>query len=295
MPARKLIHLVRLALTATAGADVCLANYFTTAYVALASKWLRGDRAVLAYNVRGYEPLSHGLNADASAPEPAGQGGARLAQLPPAAPEDLHHRLAARADRRPLGVRRRARHRPRRLPARPGASVGRARRRRHHRAARRGEGVPGFPPRPRPAAGRPPDRHPDRGPGSRRPPRRASRVRRAPAARARDGRVLRGAATCSSSRRAARGSGCRPWSRWPSAARSSRPTPAASASSRRTARTASWSPPAAPLALAGAIEALVRDPDRRASLREAGIATAADYSQDAVLDRFCRYLVRLAA
>ena len=68
MPARKLIHLVRLALTATAGADVCLANYFTTAYVALASKWLRGDRTVLAYNVRGYEPLSHGLNADASAP-----------------------------------------------------------------------------------------------------------------------------------------------------------------------------------------------------------------------------------
>ena len=39
-PARKLIHLARLALTATAGADVCLANYFTTAYVALASKWL---------------------------------------------------------------------------------------------------------------------------------------------------------------------------------------------------------------------------------------------------------------
>lgn len=67
-PLRKLIHLARLSTTATAGADVTLANYFTTAYVALASKWLRGDRAVLAYNVRGYEPLSHGLNADASAP-----------------------------------------------------------------------------------------------------------------------------------------------------------------------------------------------------------------------------------
>jgi glycosyltransferase involved in cell wall biosynthesis len=66
--ARKLVHLVRLALLTTAGADVCLANYFTTAYVALASKLLRGDRAVLAYNVRGYEPLSHGLNADASLP-----------------------------------------------------------------------------------------------------------------------------------------------------------------------------------------------------------------------------------
>ena len=59
---------VRLSPLATAGADVCLANYFTTAYVALASKWLRRDRAVLAYNVRGYEPLSHGLYADASLP-----------------------------------------------------------------------------------------------------------------------------------------------------------------------------------------------------------------------------------
>ena len=67
-PARKLIHLLRLAHIATAGADVCLANYYTTAYVALASRWLRGDPAVLAYNVRGYEPLSHGLNADATAP-----------------------------------------------------------------------------------------------------------------------------------------------------------------------------------------------------------------------------------
>ena len=47
---------------------LCLANYFTTAYVALASKWLRGDRVVLAYNVRGYEPMSHGLLANASLP-----------------------------------------------------------------------------------------------------------------------------------------------------------------------------------------------------------------------------------
>jgi glycosyltransferase involved in cell wall biosynthesis len=68
MPARKIVHLLRLSLLATAGADVCLANYFTTAYVAVLSKWLRGDRAILAYNVRGYEPLSHGLNADANLP-----------------------------------------------------------------------------------------------------------------------------------------------------------------------------------------------------------------------------------
>ena len=67
-PARKLIHLARLATTATAGADVCLANYFTTAYAAVCAKLLRGDRCVLAYNVRGYEPVSHGLQAAASLP-----------------------------------------------------------------------------------------------------------------------------------------------------------------------------------------------------------------------------------
>src|SRR3954471_6431485 len=68
LPTRKIVHLLRLSLLATAGADVCLANYFTTAYVALASSWLRRDPAVLAYNVRGYEPLRHGLNADAALP-----------------------------------------------------------------------------------------------------------------------------------------------------------------------------------------------------------------------------------
>lgn len=67
-PARKLVHLARLATTATAGADVCLANYFTTAYAAVASKLLRGDQTILAYNVRGYEPISHGLDAAASLP-----------------------------------------------------------------------------------------------------------------------------------------------------------------------------------------------------------------------------------
>jgi glycosyltransferase involved in cell wall biosynthesis len=53
-------------------------------------------------------------------------------------------------------------------------------------------------------------------------------------------------------------------------------------------------PPADAPALAGAIEALVLDPQRRATLRRAGIATAAQYGQDAVLDRFCRYLVDFA-
>ena len=47
--------------------------------------------------------------------------------------------------------------------------------------------------------------------------------------------------------------------------------------------------------IARAIESLVKDEGRRARLRDAGIATAAQYSQDAMLDRFCRYLVELAA
>ena len=66
--ARKVVYLVRLGTTATAGADLCLANYFTTAYAAWLSRALRGDRARLAYNVRGYEPISHGLLARASVP-----------------------------------------------------------------------------------------------------------------------------------------------------------------------------------------------------------------------------------
>ncbi len=53
-------------------------------------------------------------------------------------------------------------------------------------------------------------------------------------------------------------------------------------------------PPADAPALARAVEDLVRDPARRSALRAAGIATAESYSQDAVLDRFCHYLVTLA-
>ena len=54
-------------------------------------------------------------------------------------------------------------------------------------------------------------------------------------------------------------------------------------------------PPADAPTLARAIQALVDDPTRRAELRAAGLATAARYSQDAVLERFCGFLVRLAA
>ena len=50
---------------AAAGADVVLANYYLTAYPAVVSWLLHRRRAALAYNVRGYEPWSHGLMAPA--------------------------------------------------------------------------------------------------------------------------------------------------------------------------------------------------------------------------------------
>jgi glycosyltransferase involved in cell wall biosynthesis len=53
-------------------------------------------------------------------------------------------------------------------------------------------------------------------------------------------------------------------------------------------------PPADAPALAQAIRSLVHDPSRRSKLRAAGLATAAEYSQDAVLERFCGYLFALA-
>jgi glycosyltransferase involved in cell wall biosynthesis len=49
-----------------------------------------------------------------------------------------------------------------------------------------------------------------------------------------------------------------------------------------------------PPALARAIQALVGDPDRRCKLADAGLRTAQDYNQGAVLERFCRYLIDLA-
>jgi glycosyltransferase involved in cell wall biosynthesis len=65
MAVRKAIYYLRLTWQAAARADVVLANYYLTAYPAFASWLLHGRRAGLAYNVRGYEPWSHGLMAPA--------------------------------------------------------------------------------------------------------------------------------------------------------------------------------------------------------------------------------------
>lgn len=62
---RKLGYFLTLARESAADADVVLANYYLTAYPAVASWLLHGRRARLAYNIRGYEPWSHGLMAPA--------------------------------------------------------------------------------------------------------------------------------------------------------------------------------------------------------------------------------------
>jgi glycosyltransferase involved in cell wall biosynthesis len=64
-PFRKAVYFARLAWEAAAGADVVLANYYLTVYPTVMSWLLHGRRAALAYNIRGYEPLSHGLMAPA--------------------------------------------------------------------------------------------------------------------------------------------------------------------------------------------------------------------------------------
>ena len=62
---RQAQYWAHLSLEAARDADLVLANYFLTAYPAWLSWLLHGRRAALAYNVRGYEPASHGLLAPA--------------------------------------------------------------------------------------------------------------------------------------------------------------------------------------------------------------------------------------
>ncbi len=64
---RQLLYYLRLLVESTQGADVCLANYWPTAYTALSAKLLRDRGTALAYNVRAYEPLTHGALAESSA------------------------------------------------------------------------------------------------------------------------------------------------------------------------------------------------------------------------------------
>jgi glycosyltransferase involved in cell wall biosynthesis len=62
---RKALYYARLALSAAAGADLCLANFYPTVYCALVSKMLH-PRARVIYFVQGDEGVSHGTLAEAS-------------------------------------------------------------------------------------------------------------------------------------------------------------------------------------------------------------------------------------
>lgn len=66
--ARKLAYFAQLAWEAAAEADVVVANYFLTAYPSVVSWLLHCRRAALTYNIRGYEPWSHGLMASSGRP-----------------------------------------------------------------------------------------------------------------------------------------------------------------------------------------------------------------------------------
>jgi glycosyltransferase involved in cell wall biosynthesis len=293
-PIRKLIHLGRLALTATAGADVCLANYFTTAYVALASKWLRGDGAVLAYNVRGYEPLSHGLNADASLPSRVVRAGLawlsyRLPLQKICTTEWLREQTGDPSayvvgHGIDLAVFKAAPQRQTTHPVQIG-TIGRL-----------GE-AKGYPDFLRAVELLPADlpigvrvAAPDEVELPRRFPSTVEHPR--PEQEMADfyGR-------CDIFVFSSRGEGFG----LPALEAMAIGCPVITTDSGGVRQFAThgqncvMTPPADPPALAQAIESLVRDDARRASLREAGIATAAEYSQDAVLDRFCGYLEQLAA
>ena len=236
---QKLVHLARLALTATAGADVCLANYLTTSYVAVASKWLRGDRAILAYNVRGYEPLSHGLNADASLPSRLMRAG--LAWLSYRLPlqkictTDWLREQTGDPSAYVVG------HGIDLTVFRPAPERvdGRAHRDRHHRAPRRGKGVPRLSARGRAVSRLDlPIEFRIAAPDAVELPTRFPSTVEHPQAGARNVGVLRTLRHIRLfvSRRRVRAAG--PGSRWRSAARSSQPTQAGCVSSLSTTRTA---------------------------------------------------------
>lgn len=291
-PARKVVHLARLSLLATAGADVCLANYFTTAYAALASRLLRGDRAVLAYNVRGYEPLSHGLNADASLPS-------RLAR---AALAWVSYRLPLQKICTTEWLKQQTQDRSawvvghgidlevfRAAPPRPVGErvvVG--------TIGRLGEakGYPDFlraldllpadlPIEVRVAA-------PDAVPLPERFPSTVEHPRP-------EREMSEFYARCDIFVFSSRGEGFG----LPALEAMAVGCPVITTDSGGVRQFATdgenclMTPPADAPALAQAIQSLVHDPAHRAELRAAGLATAAEYSQDAVLDRFCGYLVAL--
>ena len=67
MPLRKLSYYMKLCWRSAAGADLCLANYYLTAYGVVLSRLLHGGRPRVLWYIQGYEAGSHGLMAEAGA------------------------------------------------------------------------------------------------------------------------------------------------------------------------------------------------------------------------------------
>lgn len=63
---RKAYYYVKLPSLVARESDICLANYFLTAYCAVLSRWLINRSATVVYYVQGYEAVSHGLIAEAN-------------------------------------------------------------------------------------------------------------------------------------------------------------------------------------------------------------------------------------
>jgi len=65
---RQLTYYVRLALTATQDADLCVVAYYPTVYCAVVSRVLNRARTKILYSVAAYEPFTHGLAAESRLP-----------------------------------------------------------------------------------------------------------------------------------------------------------------------------------------------------------------------------------
>lgn len=61
---RQIIYYGKLLVLAGSMADLCLANYYLTAYCAVVSSWLTGRKTSVLWYIQGYEAGSHGLMAE---------------------------------------------------------------------------------------------------------------------------------------------------------------------------------------------------------------------------------------
>lgn len=63
---RKTYYYMKLVSLVARESDICVANYFLTAYCAVLSRWLINRATTVIYYIQGYEAMSHGLIAEAN-------------------------------------------------------------------------------------------------------------------------------------------------------------------------------------------------------------------------------------